>query len=171
MASKEGGFVKWIGGITATVIAGVVVAVLTGTDPSGVPGPSTIGPTAPPASVGSGSGSGSDVNADTDDPVDFALTDQLGPGQISERITVVVNGRMVGTLTVDAIHTSAELVVTVPESGTYSYELQGSIVVQDDLGNAYQLTGTGTGTIDVVQGRRFTLVGDYSGDPVVMELR
>jgi hypothetical protein len=146
------GFLGWLAGITAAVISGVLVVVLTN-EPAQ---PQTPPPTEPYSGGQS---------------IDFAITDQLGEGQISERISVTVNGRMVGTLTVDTVHTNGSVTVTLPSAGTYDYLLKASMVIEDSYGDPVAVTGYGTGTLQASNGRSFAVAGDYSTDPVSLSLQ
>jgi hypothetical protein len=57
--------------------------------------------------------------APSPDPVHFTVRDELGELQITEQVTVHIDGRKVGTLTVDTVHPSSEVAVTLPEAGRY----------------------------------------------------
>lgn len=154
MSSGEGGFLKWAGGIVASVIAGVTVYNLT-TEPDPAPSPAPA-PVVTPAQAST---------------VDFVVSDELGVGQISERISVTIDGRSVGTLTVDMVHPSGEIVVTVPRGGAHRYELTGTMAVQDGSGEPITRGAYGTGIVSVSAGRRFSLVGDFTADPVLVALQ
>lgn len=151
----HGGLVGWFAGIAAAVISGVLVIVLTGDLPKPDPDPSP------------GPEPGPDCCSQS---IDFAITDQLGPGQISERISVRVNGRAVGTLTVDTVHGNASITVTLPKAGTYDYRLEASMVIEDDFGGTIPITGYGTGKIEASNGHSFAVVGDYSTNPITLWL-
>src|SRR5690349_16931022 len=122
---------RWVAGLVSAVIAGLVVAVLTQQI-------AFFGP-----------------NID-DRP---AMYHTLAEGQLSERVSVTIAGRSVGTLTVDVVHRAASLTVTVPAPGTYRYELASSAVESDSGGDPVQLVGKGLGQIPVTAGRSFAVVG------------
>jgi hypothetical protein len=95
-------------------------------------------------------------------PLDFTVSDQLGDGQITEQIRVHIDGRLVGTLTVDAAHPHSTVTVTVPRPGRYSYELASQSTFILD-GETVELPGRGSGEIEVTAGKAVELryeVGD-----------
>jgi hypothetical protein len=150
-STGHGGFFGWLSGIAAAVISGVLVVVLTSDPAESDPEPTPV----PPCCGQS---------------IDFAITDQLGPGQISERISVSVNGRSVGTLTVDTVHTNATITVTLPSTGRYDYRLEGSMLIADGYGGSIPVTGYGTGVIEASHGRSFAVLGDFSTNPIRLSL-
>ena len=86
-------------------------------------------------------------------PVDFSLTDQLGDGELSEQVTVLVDGKKVGNLTVNGEYPVSPLRVTVPQASPHSYtaEATASFDVQG------QYTGAGQGMINVEHGKVYSL--------------
>ncbi|MEY2516144.1 MAG: hypothetical protein QOJ89_3502 [bacterium] len=58
--------------------------------------------------------------------VTVEITDELGSGQLSERIRVFLDGRDVGVVTVDERAPKARLSVTVPKAGRFAYRLQST---------------------------------------------
>src|SRR5260370_14892253 len=54
-------------------------------------------------------------------PVNFTISDDLGEEQVSEQVTVVLDGRNVGDLTVNEQYPSSTIPLTVPQEGRYSY--------------------------------------------------
>jgi hypothetical protein len=96
--------------------------------------------------------------------VDFTITDQLGEGQVAERVEVQVDGRMVGTLNIDEVHPMASITVTVPRAGSYPYELRSVTYVQYDDGTYGELYGAGNGQIEVSASKSFALVGQLLDD-------
>jgi hypothetical protein len=151
--SKSHSFLGWVGGILGTVIGGVLLYWMTAS-PQPQPGP-TPAPTTQNAAAA----------------VDFQITDELGDGQVTERVVVVIDGRSVGTLTVDTVHRTASLTVTVPQPGRYEYELSSSTILEDENGTTYQFNGQGAGYLQVTSGRSYELRGDYALDPIMLELR
>jgi hypothetical protein len=105
----------------------------------------------------------------TPSPIDFVVQDGLGDLQITEQITVQIDGRMVGTLTVDAVHTTSSLTVTVPKAGRYSYILDSTATFDLDSGPA-EIPGHGAGTIDVRDGKSFRIAEDIGQDELVVYL-
>jgi hypothetical protein len=151
--SKSHKFLGWVASILGTVIGGVLLYVLTASpqpDPMPLPGATTLDP---------------NISA-----IDFQITDELGDGQVTERVAVVIDGRSVGTLTVDTVHRTASLTVTVPKPGRYEYELSSSMILEDEYGTTYQLNGHGTGLLQVTSGRSYAVWGNYGLDPVMLEL-
>jgi hypothetical protein len=102
--------------------------------------------------------------------VDFMIYDALGEGQVSEQVTILIDGKSMGTLTVSQYHPSAAMTVTVPRPGKYSYTAEATAVYNID-GELYQYTGTGQGMIDVKSGKNFILVGSISGNTWLISLR
>jgi hypothetical protein len=64
-------------------------------------------------------------------PFAIAITDTLGPGQISEQVRTVFDGRYAGTLNIDRRSPDAGLTVTVAKTGVYAYTLKD---VRHDVG-------------------------------------
>jgi hypothetical protein len=114
-------FLGWLAGIFGTVIGGVLLFWLTSAQQTQVT-TALPGPDAAPVSPIAGA------------LVDFQITDELGDGQVTERVVVVIDGRSVGTLTVDTVHQTASLTVTMPRAGRYMYELSSTAVVEDEYG-------------------------------------
>lgn len=95
--------------------------------------------------------------------IHFTILDQLGEGQVSEQITVLINGRNVGTLTVDEYHPNATMSVTVPRPGQYSYTVEATAVFNVG-GELIRYPGVGQGMIEVETGKIFQLAGSFSGN-------
>jgi hypothetical protein len=95
--------------------------------------------------------------------IDFTIMDRLGPNQISEQVVIVIDGRNVGTLTVDTYHPTAALKVTVPGSGRYSYSASAEAVFNVQ-GQQMQFFGTGQGMISASSRKSFDLQGSFSGN-------
>jgi len=102
-------------------------------------------------------------------PVDFTIHDQLGAGQVSEQVTVVIDGRRVGTLTINQHYPASSVTVTVPQPGRYSYTVE-SAAVFDVEGQLWERPGVGQGMIDVQAGQHFDLAGQISGDTWLVTL-
>jgi hypothetical protein len=109
-------------------------------------------------------------NATPPSPVDFTIQDELGELQITEQITVHIDGRMVGTLTVDAVHPTSTVTVTVPEPGRYNYTLESSTTFDLENGPT-EIPGHGRGQIDVKDGSAFSVFYDIGETELSLELR
>ena len=96
------------------------------------------------------------------DPVEFFLTDQLGDEEVSEQVTVLIDGKNVDDLTVNQTYPSSRLRVSVPQSGQHSYVAEATAVFNDH-GTTFQYAGAGQGMINVRQGRIYSLRGSVSG--------
>jgi hypothetical protein len=92
--------------------------------------------------------------------MDFRIQNYLGfPHSISERMSVMVAGRRVGTLTVDAFDPEATLTVTVPaRPKRYDYILS-SVTQFGDRFDSWEMSGSGQGTIYVSEGQTFHIEG------------
>jgi len=97
------------------------------------------------------------------EPVEFFLTDQLGEDEISEQVTVLIDGKNVGNLTVSQSYPNAQLRVTVPQPGQHSYAAEATAVF-DDNGDTFEYTGAGQGMINVRAGKIYSLRGSVSGN-------
>jgi hypothetical protein len=101
--------------------------------------------------------------------VDFMIHDALGEDQVSEQITILIDGKSVGTLTVNEYHPNARITVTVPQSGRYSYTAEATAVFHIN-GRLHPYAGTGQGMIDVKPGKNFRLAGSMSGNTWLISL-
>jgi hypothetical protein len=95
--------------------------------------------------------------------VDFTVSDYLGELQITEQLVVHIDGRMVGTLTVDTVHQESSVTVTVPEPGQYDYSLDSQATFDLD-GEPIELSGHGEGQINVEEGSSFKMRYEFSED-------
>ena len=102
-------------------------------------------------------------------PVTFTIADRLGDGQVSEQVTIVLNGRRVGTLTVNEHYPNSELSVTVPRAGQYSYTAEAAAIFHAE-GGLREYFGAGQGVIEVEAGKIFDLVASMSGDTWLISL-
>jgi hypothetical protein len=75
----------------------------------------------------------------------------------------------VGTLTVDTVHPSSEVAVTLPEAGRYDYVLR-STTVFDDNGEPVEVHGYGSGQIDVKDGSSFSVVYELGEQELLLAL-
>lgn len=104
-------------------------------------------------------------------PVTFKVFDQLGEGQLSEQVTVLLDGKRVGHLTVSAAFPYSEMTVTVPEAGRYSYTVEAmDYFIDGETGETFSRAGAGQGMIQVSEGSVFGLAGSISGNSWVVTL-
>lgn len=97
-------------------------------------------------------------------PATFRIRDELGPNQLSEQVTVVVDGRRVGDLTVNENYPTSELEVTVEEPGRHDYTVSVSSLELAEDGTVVERDGTGQGSIVVEEGAAFQIAYSESGD-------
>ena len=112
-------------------------------------------PGAPPQAAASAASS-------ADQPAEFTLTDELGYGQVSEQVMVLLDGKSIGNLTVDAAYPHASMkVVTAP--GPHSYTAESTAIFL--YGNStVRYIGAGQGTINVQNGKVYSLRGSITGN-------
>jgi hypothetical protein len=146
-------------GRIARAVSGVtgVLFLLIGFAVSGAASPN---PSPTPAPVSSGDMTG---------PIHLTMQDQLGEGQITEQIAVHVDGRMVGTLTVDEVNPASTLTVTLPKAGQYDYSLDSTTVFDDGEG-PIEVPGHGAGTLDARDGAALSVSYEDGGDHLVLYL-
>lgn len=101
--------------------------------------------------------------------VDFIIHDELGQSQVSEQVTVLIDGKRVGTLTINEHYPESMITVTVPQPGRYSYTVASSAVFNIG-GGLHEIIGTGQGIISVTQGKEFELQGTISGNTWLVSL-
>jgi len=92
----------------------------------------------------------------------FVIYDRLIPAMgaldQSEQVRVRINGRVIGTLTVNRSFPEAELDVSVEKEGQHSFAIEGTAVLP--ISNPpIQVSCYGTGTIEVAEGDRFSVEG------------
>ena len=97
--------------------------------------------------------------AQTTRPVELRVTQRLRVGEVAERVTLRIQGQMVGTLAVDRRHPEATLAVRLPRSGRYSYALTSTAVFEVH-GERYTVAGWGDGVIEARAGRSIVVSGD-----------
>jgi hypothetical protein len=91
-------------------------------------------------------------------PVEFAIRDQLGELQISETITVVVDGRHAGELTIDEAQPESELSISVDEPGRHDYTIAvSSVELAEDGLSFVERERSGQGSIVAESGARFDI--------------
>lgn len=94
--------------------------------------------------------------------IHFRIEDQLGENQISEQVTIIIDDREVGNITVSSDYPTAALQVTVPQEGRFSYHLRATAIFLENNENI-EYSGVGNGFINVVKDKRFELKGGISG--------
>jgi hypothetical protein len=97
--------------------------------------------------------------------VSCVIEDRLGPGQVSETVTVQF-GSKDWELTVDESDPTDRLSLRFPRAGTYRYALSTESEMSD--GDVRQ--GQGEGSIACRGGQTFQVVGNYDGDPFTVSL-
>ncbi len=111
--------------------------------------------------------------ADTTKPssqsLNFTIQDELGDGQVSEQVTVLINGRQVGAISVNEHFPTSEITVTVPSEGRYSYTAEAAGVFRGEAGD-FEVFGTGQGMIDIEPDKIFRLAGSFSGSTWLISL-
>jgi hypothetical protein len=112
----------------------------------------------------------SPISENTPSPVQFRIFDELGEGQVSEQVNVIIDDQEVGTITVSAAHPNSDLLVTVPYEGRHSYMVAANALVLNEDGSSVNYEGVGSGFVNVTQGKQFSLQGAYSGDSWAVSL-
>lgn len=102
-------------------------------------------------------------------PVEVMLVDDLGQGEISEQVTVLIDGKNVGNLTVNGDYPHSSLRVSVNKPGQHSYTAEAAAVFNVQ-GYATQYAGAGQGMIDVEPGKTYSLRGSISGNTWLVSL-
>ena len=90
-------------------------------------------------------------------PITFNIDDQLGTGQLSEQVEVVVDGKNVGNLTVNKDYPSSTISPTVQSAGSHSYTVQSTAWFLDDQGGQVEWSGVGQGNINLSKEPRIIL--------------
>jgi hypothetical protein len=100
----------------------------------------------------------------------FSIHDLLVESMVSDRTLVEIDGKVVGTLTVDQSRPRDNLTIEVSKPGPHTYALM-SITVYDTAGGPRQFSGHGTGTIDVHPGRSFSVNHEFHGGQLSLVLQ
>ena len=95
--------------------------------------------------------------------VEFTIHDHLGDDQVSEQVTVIIDGKTVGNLTVNMQYPSSSLLVTVPRKGRHSYMVDAKAVFKSG-GQLVEYSGVGEGIINVESQKNYELQGSVSGN-------
>jgi hypothetical protein len=103
-----------------------------------------------------------------EEPVEFSIYDQLGQNEISEQVTILLEGRRVGTLTVNEEYPGPAMIsVTVPQTGRYSYTAEATAAFDFD-GERRDFACAGQGTINVRRGKIFDLRGSINSSNTLL---
>lgn len=103
-------------------------------------------------------------------PANVVVHNRLAPNQVSERVTLVVDGRIAGTLELNQQRPQGDIPLNLPSAGKYSYTAEAQAWFVNAYGQMMQGFGTGQGSIDVASGRHFNLVGSWSGNTWLISL-
>ncbi len=96
--------------------------------------------------------------------IKITLFDRIGDNQLSEQVVVLIDGKNVGTFSVNNRDKKTEhLEIDLPKEGKYSYTAQAQGIFVDDDGDQFPQIGTGQGMIDASDGEQFHLAGTYTG--------
>jgi hypothetical protein len=94
----------------------------------------------------------------------FNIVDnKLADAQESEEVRILLDGKEVGTLSIDSNNTLSTLVVDGASPGVHGYTLLVTMVVSDGDGNKGTLRANGMGTINVSDGKIFRVRGNWDG--------
>ena len=101
---------------------------------------------------------------------DFIIFDELTQDAISEQLTVMIDGKLAGTITASEQYPQSVLNVNVEKPGKYSYTIDGSITAYDDYGTVTAFPCAGQGMINAAPGKRFSLAASFSGNTILITL-
>jgi hypothetical protein len=104
-----------------------------------------------------------------EEPVEFTLIDDLGQGEVSEQVTILIDGKDVGNLTVSQDYPHSKIRVTVPHSGQHSYTAEATTIFSGSQGQ-FRYDGAGQGMIDVQRGKTYSLRGSVTGNTLFVSL-
>jgi hypothetical protein len=152
-------------GIGGAIVVALVLLVGGGVALTGLLFPDQT-PTPTPAT----SGSASAPTTSSVEEADFTITDHLASWEASERVTVYLNGRKFGELSIDQSRRDDELSGTA-EVGSYEYQLDAYITYVDNAGNAQNAHITGRGTIYVSGNVTFAVSAVRSGGNIEFTLQ
>ena len=158
MSDEKSGLGKWLAGILAAVISGVILYHLT--DKKTPPQPPVVIQTA----------KADPVPAPQPKPVKFKLVDNLdvAAGQVSEDVKVYIDGKLVADLSVNQSNLTDSTTVEVPKPGNYSYSLSSQVYV-NQYGQLYPIQASGEGVIKVSEGSVFEFM--YTPHGIKLEPR
>jgi hypothetical protein len=101
--------------------------------------------------------------------VDFFVHDELGSDQLVEQVSINVDGRQVGQITVTREFPTSAITVTIPSGGTHSYSVNAQATFDVD-GQPVEHIGVGQGMIDIQKGDHFHMEGGISGNTWLISL-
>lgn len=84
-------------------------------------------------------------------------------------MTVLVDGKDIGNLTVNEEYPNSKLLVAVARPGRHSYTAEASAVFNDQ-GAQVEYRGAGQGIIDVHRGKNYNLRGSVTGNTWLVSL-
>jgi hypothetical protein len=122
--------------------------------------------------VGLGLGTGPQpgpANGPSAQPAEFTITDHLGEGQITEQVTILLDGKFAGQLTVDAHNPQTTIPINLSSAGLHSYTIESRTTVKVE-GTFHDYQGAGQGMIDVQAGKHFEVEGSITGDTWLVTL-
>jgi hypothetical protein len=106
--------------------------------------------TAPSAVAAPQGGRGPDPETST--LIHFTVTDELGDAQVTEQVSIVLDGRRVGDLTVDQDNPASSMQHSLRGPGQYSYTLSSWSREYAFDGTEVAVQGSGQGTITIEDG-------------------
>jgi hypothetical protein len=109
-----------------------------------------------------------DVQSQTS-PIEFMINDHIGENQVSEQVTVILDGKNVGNLTVNEHYPNSKLMVTVPRRGQYSYSIDVRAVFRSGE-ELVEYAGVGQGMINVEPKKNYDVQGTISGNTWLVTL-
>jgi hypothetical protein len=99
----------------------------------------------------------------------FTLHDRLAEGQVSAQTIVIIDGKRVGTLTINEHYPDAMIGVTVLSPGRYSYTLDSRIVFRQGE-KLVEFQGSGQGLINVEPKKKFEPQYTLTGNTMLLVL-
>jgi hypothetical protein len=98
------------------------------------------------------------------DMVTFRVVDEVDPREISEEVTLRINGTVVGRFRLEAGRPQQEVEVRLPEAAGYAYALCGQIVLRGADGAPETRVVDDAGRLEAVDGKRFEMLaaGDFT---------
>lgn len=110
---------------------------------------------------------------DSERPVHFSIQDEMSAKDISDgyvgQSTVHINGRLVGTITVNPTFPKSSISVSMPNKGRYSYVVETKAYWYEN-GDVIRVYCIGDGQIDVDSGILYQITGRFDGHKCVLWL-
>jgi hypothetical protein len=104
-----------------------------------------------------------------EEPVEFTVIDDLGQGEIKEQVSLLIDGKDVGNLTINQDYPHSKIMVTVPHSGQHSYTAEATSTFDTPQGQI-QYYGAGQGMIDAQPGKTYSLRASITGSSLFISL-